>query len=181
MQRNKQKKTFHLKKIRRNHNSASRPADSLHVPAGFQQQRLCCSSGWSLENDPLSLQSAGPRVSETGRVHIFLYFTWIFHLNSIWNSCYCSDDPAESTCLYQKVFIELLRTFFSSSHLFSQKVELAKATAALQREREAQEAHKQQQKQVFREQDKTSKESKELRIMYSYMDIDNGYREKKWK
>lgn len=81
-------------------------------------------------------------------------------------------DPANSICSYQKVFIELLRTFFSSFHLFSQKAELAKATTALQREREAQEAHKQQQKQVFREQNKTSKESKELRIMYSYMDID---------
>lgn len=65
-----------------------------------------------------------------------------------------------------------MKDFFSSFYLFSQKAELAKATAALQREREAQEAHKQQQKQVFREQNKISKESKELRIMYIYMDID---------
>lgn len=105
------------------------------VPAGLRQRRLCRGSRRSLENDPLSLRLTAPRIPEAGRVRTLSRVG----LDSIW-------DPDE------KVFIQLLNATPPPHLLFtlsSQKAELANAAAALRRDREAHEVHKQQHKQVF--------------------------------
>lgn len=127
--------SLHLRKITSSPDGA---AERLHVPAGFGPQRLCRSSRRVLENDPLGLQLTAAGVSETGSVRVDLH-----SLDSTWTRI-------------ETGIIEVLTALFSTFLPSSEKAELARATAALQREREAHEVHKQQQKQVFREKNRAT-------------------------